>query len=547
MSEELVNVSSGDGIRLQGFIEIELVNEKENYKRTYKNTITNAGKQVLLARSVGSLLCNTGNLYGDILSADGLAGDYTYGSYSSTLGLVAKYCSNQYQLSNVLLNLGDDLDSLSASTTFLNIKNDDFSVGDKLVGYANSSVTALTDGKEGSLEYQKPEYTVDPYTRTNRWKYDIGVATGTIDTIAMMPASSFKNNNIEGFRMMKCIDRVSCQDSNFIAKSTGFCPPGISGLTGSSEILLNFNQDGINRWKYDLGTGEITEVNAVDPFIVFTGNVTDVYSEGLYVYALRLDPIASSYSYIYMDVYLKSSGELIESVTVSRGSSSFYSQNSYFVTAKFLIKDSVMYITTMSTADRGTDTSYGHKVVKMGKGSKEYWSTTVAQYKTFAESDLGVTVPEAWDENHVCLGNYGDSFALYTLYEDEKNGYPITAWIVPSLTEIVGTAVIAAYYFLRPNTVLFNTGVYRGAIQIGTDYVGDYTGSSEGSTLTPRNQDIKRIDNNDGILEIDNRKTGAFISLEDWNSNVMSFVKLQTPIVKQDTDIMYVSYGYKVV
>ena len=546
MREKLVNVSSGDGIRLQGFIEIELVNEKENYKRTYKNTITNAGKQILLARSVGNLLCNTGNLYGDIISVDGLAGDYTYANNSSQLGLVAKYCSNQYQLSNVLLNLGNDLNSLNASTTFLNIKNDDFSVGDKLVGYANSSVTALADGKEGSVEYQKPEYIVDPYTITNRWKYDIGVATGTIDTIAMMPAYSFKNNNIEGFRVMKCIDRVSCQNSNFIAKSTGFCPPGISGLTGSSEILLNFNQDGINRWKYDLGTGEITEVNTADPFIVFTGNVTDVYSEGPYVYALRLSAIATYTNYLYMDVYLKSSGERITSVTVSRGASSV-NQESYFVAAKFLIKDSVMYITTMSTTSRGTSTSYGHKVVKMGKGSQEYWSTVVTRYKTFAQSDLGVTVPEAWDESLVCLGNYGDSFVLYTLYEDAKNGYPITAWIVPSLTEIVGTAVTAAYYFLRLNTVLFNTGVYRGAIQIGTYYAGNYTESSAGSTFTPRNQDVKRINNNDGALEIDNRKTGAFISLEDWNSNVMSFVKLQTPIVKQDTDIMYVSYGYKVV
>lgn len=544
MSEELVNVSSGDGIRLQGFIEIELVNEKENYKRTYKNTITNAGKQVLLARSVGSLLCNTGNLYGDIISADGLAGDYTYGS--SYYGRVAKYCSNQYQLSNVLLNLGDDLDSLNASTTFLNIKNDDFSVGDKLVGYANSSVTALKDGKEGSVEYQKPEYTVDPYIRTNRWKYDVGVATGTIDTIAMMPAYSFKDNNIEGFRMMKCIDRVSCQNSNFIARSTGFCPPGISGLTGSSEILLNFEQDGINRWKYDLGTGEITEVNAADPFIVFTGIITDVYSEGLYVYALRLNSIATYTNDIYMDVYLKSSGEHIKTVTVSYGGSS-WGQYSYFVTAKFLIKDSVMYITTMSTTSRGTNTYYGHKVIKMGKGSQAYWSTTVAQYMTFAESDLGVTVPEAWDEDLVCLGNYGDSFALYTLYEYATSGYPITAWIVPSLTEIVGTAVTSAFYFLRPNTVLFNTGVYRGAIQIGSNYAANYSVSSEVATLTPRNQDIKRIVNNDGTLEIDNRTTGAFISLEDWNSNVMSFVKLQTPIVKQDTDIMYVSYGYKVV
>lgn len=40
---------------------------------------------------------------------------------------------------------------------------------------------------------------------------------------------------------------------------------------------------------------------------------------------------------------------------------------------------------------------------------------------------------------------------------------------------------------------------------------------------------------------------GVWLSMDGWSSNVLSFVKLNTPIEKGDDDIMYVSYGYKVV
>lgn len=546
---DLTQTTSGDGVKLQGFIDLELVSTVDNVRRVYHNTITNAGKQLLLAKSVGNILCNTGSIFGDVIVADCLGGDITY-SNDDNRGIISKYCSNKYQLSNVLLYLNDTIASLSESTTFLNMKNADFSTGAKLMGYANSSVIPLSDGKEGLLDYQKGEYTADPYTRTNRWKYDVGVATGTIDTIAMMPAASFKDDTVEGFRFMKCLDRVSCQYNNYVSKSTGFCPPGIVGLTGNDEILLNFSQDNVSRWKYNLSTGEMTEVSTADPFVCFTGNTTDVYSDGTYTYVLRINSIANIDGYLYMDVYLQSTGALITTLTLSKGSIDY---PSYFVSAKFLIKNSILYAVTMSTKDRSTGSDvynrYGHKVVKLSKGAKAYWSEIASQYKTFADSDLGLTIPTTWDENYIGIGTYGTQYVLYTLCSDSTNGYPITAWIIPTLDNIIGTAVTGAYYFLRPNSVLFVSSAYSGALQIGDNYYQQYVGNTSNPlvTLNNRAQDRRYITNNDGTLNLINSETGVYISLEAWNSNVMSFVKLATPIVKQDTDILYVSYGYKIV
>ena len=56
----------------------------------------------------------------------------------------------------------------------------------------------------------------------------------------------------------------------------------------------------------------------------------------------------------------------------------------------------------------------------------------------------------------------------------------------------------------------------------------------------------RQIVNNSGTKYID-CSAGCYLTLNGWYSTLLSFVKLQTAITKQDTDIMYVSYGYKVV
>lgn len=39
------NIKSGHGLKIEGFLNIDIINKKNNVHKVYKNTITNAGKQ----------------------------------------------------------------------------------------------------------------------------------------------------------------------------------------------------------------------------------------------------------------------------------------------------------------------------------------------------------------------------------------------------------------------------------------------------------------------------------------------------------------------
>ena len=72
--------ASENGIRIQGFIEIELVNKKEHYRKTYKNTITKGGKQFLLAKSAGEMLTMSASMRGNPMTNDSLVNRQPYNS-----------------------------------------------------------------------------------------------------------------------------------------------------------------------------------------------------------------------------------------------------------------------------------------------------------------------------------------------------------------------------------------------------------------------------------------------------------------------------------
>jgi hypothetical protein len=52
---------------------------------------------------------------------------------------------------------------------------------------------------------------------------------------------------------------------------------------------------------------------------------------------------------------------------------------------------------------------------------------------------------------------------------------------------------------------------------------------------------------NEYDITLNTQTKGVYLTLDKWWTNVLSFVKLNTPITKTATDIIYVSYGYKIV
>lgn len=519
MSEELVSVSSGDGIRLQGFIEIELVNEKEHYTKTYKNTITKGGKQFLLGHSAAMMLGMSANMHGNAMVNSGLINQYNdsnsiYTSYNQDM------C-----LTNLLLFLDTLQTGLTESSTWVNLFDDTGVIsGAKVIGYANNNVSPTANGKEGRIDYCKDEYMTDGYTVCERWKYPEGVATGTIDTIAMAPAGWKTGKGLGGQRFSKCLDKVNVQEATFTAKSTQFCPPGIPGFTSNDEILLNYSQDGVEQHKYSISTGEITDNPTT--WFVFPAGTASVVKIGNYVYSLYANGTS-------VQVYLASDMSYVDQFSLSGISGNDNNR---------LLVDSS---NTLWVSSRNKTESSSYVLAKCGSNSGTYFNKVLTYYTDFSQL---FTIPTGLRLQDVNFGMCGSNYVMFVKQSNyfdgasssytKLNNYVYTAIIFSNPSNIMGSIVdIIPEVYNR--SMLFAAGSIYGVIDIGYNNFG--TGAYMDSATKNR-----KIINNSGSENITSDR-GCYLTLNGWYSTLLSFVKLTTPIVKQDTDIMYVSYGYKVV
>lgn len=551
-----IEVSSGNGIKIQGFINIELINKKDKIKRTYKNTITTAGKQFLLSKSAGRMLSIAADTFGMMMASNVINKE----GFGNT-GYAYTNSNANRSLTNVLLNLGAAADSLTANSTLINVWDNNLAEASKLVGYANNNIVATQDGKEGTIDYCKGEYVIDANTVCERWKYPEGVATGTIDTIAMMPASMVKFNRGDGINIGKCIDRVNTQYTNFGSLSTGFLMPGVNGYTANDEILLNFSQDGVSKWKFNLTTGEVTQVKDTDKFFVLPMSVnpsisrpyyyiTDALVIGNYLYTLSLGQIGNSRPNIIVHD-LNDNMNIVANFTCN-----YKSSNDIYHNAKFLKLGNDLYVTTWATGTV-TESNIPAKLWKLNSNGT-YFNSAGEYYVDF--SSIGFNAPSGINLNYIGLGNYGSSYVMfvgsnYTEYMSTTNiqsnihGYKSVGYVFTDLNNPLGT-VTDVICGVNPGSILFSAGSNKGMLRLGFDilayqpfYFGSCYDYTECNKKVANNSDNGNMDNKYMTLSI---KGVIYTPDKSW-TNVISFVKLNSPIVKGDDDIMYVSYGYKVV
>lgn len=572
------NIKSGHGLKIEGFLNIDIINKKNNVHKVYKNTITNAGKQYFLDKCAGNLLRIAADTFG---MTAGLSAISTVG-FDSDMPFPGRTSRADSCLTNVLLNLGDEANSLTGNTTFINVFDANMAEASKVVGYANSNITPTLDGKEGSIDYCKGEYVIDPYTVCERWKYPEGVASGTIDTIAMMPGACVKTKFGHGLCMFKCLDKINKQYTNFTRQSDGFLIPGVAGFTGNDEILLNFEQDGNSRWKFSLTTGEITAVPAGDNFLVVLGYdssaagsayyLYDMYYEDGYLYVLRGQYAPNGYSGWYgsnlrVFVYnMTSGGVLVTNFALNVPSGT--ERNQYICGAKFLKVSSSLYVTTwcdnieIDEYDPSSQT-----VAKLWKLSKSgaYFDNVEGTGQTDFSS-IGFNLPSGLKIYDVGLGSYGTSYIMYMSCRLNNKSSSVNTGalsfgiVFTSLSDPIGSAT-GALYGLGMYSVAFSAGSNRGILKIGAfneSTPTDTTGTDRFNNYYDVSSALKMIENNSdpgpdssSYFETGEKVScvgyGVWLSLDGWSSNVLSFVKLNTPIEKGDDDIMYVSYGYKVV
>lgn len=547
---------SRDGTHIQGFIEIEKINKKDHTREVYKNTITNGGKQFLLDKSAALMLGIGGDAFGMTGCSNTIAKTGTSDS-SSKAGRISR---SDRDITNVLLNLNENvLNGLGASTSFINVFDSGMNLPEKVIGYANNNIVATADNKEGTMDYCKGEYMVDPFTVCKRWKYAEGVASGTINAIAMMPGSCVHNNSGDGLKFSKCIDKVNTQHTNFASLSTGFLIPGVPGYTSNNEILLNFNRDSNARWKYNIGTGEIESVPETDNFFIpsVSGTIVDMQMIDNYLYVLSLNTPGTG-RYESVNVYVYDPANSMNKV--AEFYCSYDSGYEYFMKASVFKVSSDIYVSAVSAAHvTGNNNA---KLWKLNKASGDgYASSAGSPQRNF--SLIGLTVPSGMNINQVGIGQYNGNYVLYNavkyynnvssnkqLVDGNRYGYKMVGYVFTDLSDPAGS-IIDMIDGITPNEILFAAGSNAGTLRVGYDkfntYYEDYFGNVYDMVDDKHIVMNNSANTNESDITLNTQTAGVYLTLDKWWTNVMSFVKLNTPITKTDSDIIYVSYGYKIV
>ena len=530
-----------DGLRIEGFLDIEIINKKDKVRRRYHNTITNAGKKFMLDKSCGRMLQLSGDSHGLMVAH----GDFNVDSYASDRTQQGRLSTNKKSLTNVLLNLSAvELSGLSASTTYLNLWDSNLSDRTKLIGYANNATAAVSgDTKQGQVDNCKGEYTVDGTCVAKRWHYPAGIGSGTINAIAMMGADAVKSYKGQMFNVAKCLDKNNQVDGNFISSSTGFLIPGVPGYTANDEIMLNY--DG-GRWKFNITTGEMTEVAAGDPFFVFTNPYSaSVDYAGVFDMKMIGSKLYVVYRYNYrlcLRVYDPSNSMSYNDYQTNLTDMSSQEARG----AKLFTDGTNWYITVISYGVRtGRITNIP---LTYDSSSSEYIPDGISYDYSYI-SGL-ITLPSGLSAGMVGFSNFGANYIMWMGEGDEdRDAYieqSMIGLVFTDPTDPIGSIIDAVS--CPYNSVLFEAGTNKGVL-----FIGGNAGNAETTSGTYTDRDdvkdarqyVYSPSTNGQYIEWNTQ--GCFLSMWGWWSNVMSFVKLSESISKGDEDEMYVSYGYRVV
>lgn len=538
-----------DGLRIEGFLDIEIINKKDKVRRRYHNTITNAGKKFMLDKSCGRMLQLSGDSHGLMVAH----GDFNVTSNDSYGGEYGRLSNNKKSLTNALLNLSaSELSGLTASTTYLNLWDSALSARTKLVGFANNATAAVSgDNKQGRIDNCKGEYTIDGTCVAKRWYYGPGVASGDINCIAMMGAESVMTYKGQMFNIAKCLDKNNQVDASFVSKSTGLLIPGVPGYTANDEIMLNY--DG-GRWKFNITTGEMTAVAAEDPFFVFTNpySASRDYA-GIFdmkVISGKLYVAYENRGYLQMRVYDPSNNM---SYNTYGGSPGIVIEDQWGGASgkavKFFTDGTNWFLSIIRSAGSTGQPYYVPMTFDSGANEYTIGTTAVSNYDYISGV---ITLPSGLPSGMVGFSNLGSNYVMWMGEgnPDDADSYSQTRSMIGLVfsdpTDPIGSIVDAISCPF--NSVVFEAGTNKGVLYIGGN-AGNIVGASgtyayRNDTKDPK-QYIYSPSTNGQSINWDTQ--GCFLSMWGWWSNVMSFVKLNESISKGDEDEMYVSYGYRVV
>jgi len=498
-------LNSNDSHILQGFVELTLYNKKTKKKIKQHNTITLAGKRYILARGMAPLLNTSCDIFGNMLAYSEIGG-VSSDSNRSNFNFPGRV------LTNMALHLGSKQSNLTEASTVLPIYGADGNLDTNVVlgkaGIANASASA----NDGASDIPSGSYVADDAVVCERWKYEAGVATGNIDTIAMVVTDQSGVNVGSGLRTAKCIEKASVTGGTFVSHADRFCPPGVTGATGASEIILNYATSGSSVHKYDIATGAVDDAPEM-PFLFEKGTTDSIVIDG-YLYTVA-----------YTTVYIHDASTL---ATVG----SFAVPSDLTGAVKFVKVGADLYISGGYGSHSYVDRLY--KLTKSGAYYNRYDNRYVDASTLFS-------IPSAWKGYRYVIGSIDDRYVIFLKNRYTDLGNKVTAFVFTNKDSIT-SSIVECVTDISELSYLFK---YNNKIcVIDCPISSNYNLNASGDKLTASrsiytvNSDVEKTIHSYDLTSI---------SLGDQYSTIMSFVKLQTPIEKTEDDVLLVTYGYRVV
>ena len=257
----MAQIKNDEGMKVQGFMKIELVNEKTGSKQIFKNnTVTNLGKMLFLASGPGLQLMQPSQIDRGMLYSD-----------SPFTKVYSSSSSSGMRIDNVdrglHLYLVNSAGVLTEDSKFIPIYEADGDIDqNKLVGYAGFRRTPSSP-KEGVIDRVLDDYMNEDLAVVQRWRFDPTQANGTFNKLCI--GAGIHNTPGNGFAFSKGINIVDIPTFGGVDRlESSYMRPGVTKFTSAEEILLSLapiSSDPTANAVYNLATGKLTQLDSGDP------------------------------------------------------------------------------------------------------------------------------------------------------------------------------------------------------------------------------------------------------------------------------------------
>ena len=559
----------GDGFQINGFIKIKQYKKDGTVIRDEKlyNKVTDIGRQWFLHKGSSPILQNN---FANFSQSDFYSHmdcnvtddkDYKYKVYKKISAESA---------SNYLFNLPQELYSLHQAAG--GAKN---FIGDKntvptIMGYASMNADqqdiADTAAKQGLVINPSSIPIVDDFRVGQTWRYPEGCASGTINAIAMM------QNNFEGNRpslgFAKCLTPRILNASADIGDVQGYIPPDVvyNRGKGDEKVWTKPNEviahtSGNHTYRIELDTGKCTELKPSE-----LGYNKDFIIPGMAAY---INCTLYGVNKILCVAYKHNNIQIIDigttDITVSQGSATTNSSSDIGEQYHYHIKRGKEVVSMFSRVVSGERHVFviGNYYYISNIGGNSLPPPAARYFVSEWKLDgTRVSISQALEFKAALSNATGadystvDDYLLGIIDAGDKSGY-IALTMFFHIFDAYGFNVMCGRYFsdianyagtLTDRSLILGGGAVESSLESEINGASVFVMNTKLCAISfrGRSRRISKYINKSNTTKYDYNVATLSFSKEGWAGNLISMKLLKDPIVKEEDDILDITYGYEI-